>query len=204
MELRGGTIQFNRAKFMELVLYICAVVDPQRLGAVKLNKVLYFADMIWFAMTGYPMTGAVYRKRPNGPTTDAVLWALKELRQSGSIQIDEANYYGYRKKVYIANVSPDKSQFSDTELSLVDDIIQFVCYNNTAKTISEFSHNRAWEMAGFGDEIEYHTAFALFPVVVSEDTVEWALSVAHEIEAERSKQPALGYPSFADFRGRVQ
>jgi hypothetical protein len=204
MNSQATGIQFNRAKFIALLLYICATADPHRLGAVKLNKVLYFADMIWYALTGMPITGAGYRKRPNGPTTDNVLPALRELQRSGAIEIEEIDYYGYRKKVYRATEAPDKSHFADEEISLIDDVIQFVCYNNTAKTISEFSHNRAWEMAEFGAEIPYHTAFALFPSEVSEETIEWAVSVAQEIEAERSKRPDLDYPSFADFRSRIQ
>jgi hypothetical protein len=61
------------------------------------------------------------------------------------------NYFGYRKKVYIPKSAPDTKIFNDTEIYLVKDIIEFVCYNNTAKTISELSHNRAWEIAEFGN-----------------------------------------------------
>jgi hypothetical protein len=159
------------------------------LGAVKLNKVLYFADMVRFAGTGSPLTGARYRKRPYGPTTDALLPVLRDLERESAIRIDEMDYFGYRKKVYIATGQADTSLLNPKEIELVNDIIEFVCYNNTAKTISELSHNKAWELAEFGAEIPYHTAFYLFPSIISEETIEWA---NHEVEQFEHDRAASG------------
>jgi Protein of unknown function (DUF4065) len=193
-------LQFNKAKFKQLVLYICTNSAPDQLGAVKLNKVLYFADMIRFAGTGSPLTGARYRKRPHGPTTDALLPTLRELQQEKAIQIEDTDYFGYRKKVYIPRSAPDRTLFNENEIALVDDIIAFVCYNNTAKTISELSHNRAWEIAEFGAEIPYHTAYSLFPKIVSEEAIEWAKHEVEEIEAKRSQGRQVVYKPLRRFR----
>src|ERR1700730_9194519 len=99
--------QFNRVKFADLVLYICAMCEPDRRGAVKLHKVLYFTDMIWFAGTGSPLTGSTYRKRPYGPTSDELLTILRQLSENGRIRIEEMNYFGYRKKVYVTTDNSD-------------------------------------------------------------------------------------------------
>jgi hypothetical protein len=200
----SSNFQFDRNKFKKLILYICARVDPMQLGAVKLNKVLYFVDMVRFAGTGTPITGSPYRKRPYGPTSDAVLPTLRELQREGSISIEEMNYFGYRKKVYVAkDKQQDPSFLSGDEVALVEDAIGFVCYNNTAKTISELSHNRAWEMVEFGEEIPYYTAIYLFPSIVSEEAIEWANSEAERIEAQRSKEPTMDYMSLRDFRSKM-
>jgi hypothetical protein len=195
--------QFDRTKFKNLVLYVCTNCDPDRLGAVKLNKVLYFADMVRFAGTGTPLTGARYRKRPHGPTTDALLPTLRELAQEGAIQIEEMDYFGYRKKVYIPRRAPDASFFNAQEKELIGDIIQFVCYNNTAKTISELSHNAAWEAAEFGAEIPYHTAIYLFPSIVSEEAKEWARREVAEIETQRSQGREVVYTPLRQVREKM-
>jgi hypothetical protein len=171
---------------------------------VKLHKILYLSEMLQFAFEGHAIAGSVYVKRVFGPTSRELLSVLRELEREEAIRIGSVDYFRFRKAVYLPQRDPDLSLFTANELTLIRDVIDFVANHNTAKTISEFSHNRAWEMAEFGAEIPYHTAFALFPVGVSEEAVEWATSVSGEIETERSQRPAMDYESFADFRSRMQ
>jgi hypothetical protein len=192
--------QFNRVKFTELVLYICSMCEPHRLGAVKLHKVLYFSDMFWFAVTGTPLTGSMYRKRPYGPTSDELLSILRQLSENGRIRIEDMNYFGYNKKVYIATDNVDVSHFSDQQTALVSDIIQFVCYNNTAKTISELSHDKAWQNVEFGAVIPYHSAYSLFPSIVSEETMEWAEKEVRALETETPGRSKVASAPVRDFR----
>jgi hypothetical protein len=100
-------MQFDRAKLKTVILYTCVKCDPSRLGAVKLNKVLYYADMLRYAETGTPLTGATYRKLPFGPTCDQLNSTLAELVGEGAIEPRESQYFGYRKKEYISRRSPD-------------------------------------------------------------------------------------------------
>lgn len=203
MDSPKQAFQFDRAKFKDVVLYVCASCEPDRLGAVKLHKVLYFADMIHFVTKGVPLVGSTYRKREYGPTSDHLLPILRELERERAIEIEEIDYFGYRKKVYIAQKKPITERLSRDELALIDEIIDFVSQNNTAKTIGEFSHNRAWEKVEFGDEIPYHSAFYLFPTVVSQETIEWGAEESAAIEAEKARQRDMGYTTPADFRARL-
>lgn len=198
------SFQFDREKFKALVHYVCATCPADQLGAVKLNKVLYFSDMIHFATRGAPVTGATYRKRPLGPTTDQLLSAICELERAGAIYVEDVNYFGYIKKQYSSLTQPDISRLNDDERALVDEVIDFVCRNNTARTISEFSHNRAWEIAEPGAEIPYHTAFLMFPTHVSPEAFEWAARERKDIEGKAARGEPLVRRSFRDFRGRVQ
>jgi hypothetical protein len=159
--------------------------------------------MLRFAFDGCAITGSVYIKQSLGPTSRHLLGALRELQREKAIRVSSDVYFRYRKATYLPNREPDMSGFSADEIAIVRDVIDFVANQNTAKTISEFSHNRAWEMAEFGAEIPYHTAFALFPSEVSDEAVEWVASVSGEVEAERSKRPAMDHQSFANFRSRV-
>ena len=93
-------------------------------------------------------------------------------------------------------------RFSETERAVLDEVIDFVCRSNTAKTISDFSHSTPWEIVEFGEELPYHNALHLIPNQVSKDAFDWALEQEPAIEAERSKANPLDYPAFADLRGR--
>lgn len=197
-------MQFDREKLKALVLYACSKCDPSHLGAVKLHKVLYFSDMLAFANTGTPITGATYRKRPHGPTCDALLGVLRDMQSDGQIHIETENYFGFEKRVFRPRVPVDAQRFSADELALVDDVIEFVCRNNSARTISEFSHNRAWEMAEPGEELPYLTAFYLLPSQVSQEALDWAESEAPKVAAERSDTNPLEFETLAAFRSRVR
>ncbi len=195
-------VQFDRRKFREAVLHICEIGGTARLGAIKLHKALYFADMIRYATTGAPLTGATYRKRPLGPTADYLLSALKDLASEGRLEVRTDNYFGYAKRTYIPLQPANTSVFDMDELALLKEVTGFVC-GQTAKEISEFSHNAAWEAAQMGDELPYYTAYALFPSQVSIEAIEWAEGAAAGVEDERSKGHSADYPTFADFRSRV-
>jgi peptide deformylase len=163
-------MQFDKTKLRAVVLYTCAHCGPADLGAVKLHKVLYFTDMLHHVRVGTSVTGATYRKRPFGPTCDQLLPLLRALSAAGAIEIRESEQFGFRKKEYVAKEVPQIERLSGQELSLLDDMIEFVCYENTAKTISEFSHNRAWKEAELGDVLPYDSAFLWFPHEVPLET----------------------------------
>jgi hypothetical protein len=200
-------MQFDRAKLKTVILYTCANCDPLHLGAVKLHKVLYFADMLHYAHVGAPITGATYRKRALGPTCDQLLPTLRDLDNAGDIEVRDVDYFGFRKKEYVPLRAPEIERLSESERSLLDEVIEFVCRNNTAKTISDYSHNRAWEMAQFGDILPYYSAFLLFPTQVSPEAMEWASGEIENLEASAGSHNdpnPLGGSDFRDFRNRVR
>lgn len=199
----GRDMQFDRAKFKDVVLYTCHRCDRSKLGAVKLNKVLYFLDMIRFAWSGAPVTGATYKKRKHGPTTDQLLPALRELVADNRLQINDVNFFGFTKKEYVTLVEPDFSRLGKEEIVLLDEVIDFVC-SNTAKTISEYSHQAPWEMVEFGQEIPYHSAFLLYPSEVSLEALEWAEAEAKAIADQGARSSKVAYTDSGVFRRRLR
>jgi hypothetical protein len=196
-------MQFDRSKFKDVVLYTCHKCDRSKLGAVKLNKVLYFTDMIRYAWTGGPVTGATYKKRKHGPTTDFLLPVLRELSAERKIEIHDVNYFGFTKKEYVPLVEADISRLSKEEIILLDQVIDFVCSENTAKTISEYSHQAPWEMVEFGEEIPYHSAFLLYPSEVSLEALEWAEAEAKNIVDQGARSEQVVYTDGSVFRRRL-
>ncbi|MEM6827693.1 MAG: Panacea domain-containing protein [Pseudomonadota bacterium] len=193
-------MQFDRGKMREVLLRTFSTCEPADLGAVKLNKILYFTDMLSYAFYRVPVTGAIYRKRPNGPTTDQLLFTLREMQNSGELEVQAVNYFGYIKKEYRPLIETDTQYLNSDELSLLDEVIDFVCKRHTAKSISDFSHNLPWELAEMGGEIPYHTAMMLFPMEPSPEAFELAETGKAEIEAQRSQKDTMGVRRLRDFR----
>jgi hypothetical protein len=180
-------IKFDRDKLRAAILHTISSCEPDRLGAVKLHKVLYYTDMLAYLDKGMPVTGAEYRKRPFGPTCDAVLSVLDELCRSGVIAVESVNYHGYLKKQFKLLASSDSNQLSKDEKATIEEMVDFVCNNNTAQTISEFSHDMVWEMVEFGEVIPYHDAINLIPNAPSKGAMDWAEAEADRIADARSE-----------------
>ena len=196
-------VQFDPGKMRAVILHTCHACDPSDLGAVKLHKVLYYLDMVMYAHQREVVTGATYRKRPNGPMADQLLFTLRDMTQAGDLKVENVNYHGFWKKEYQALVPEPEGILNSEELSMLDDAIDFVCRKNTAKSISDYSHALPWEMADMGGEIPYHTAMLLFPMQPSPEAFDAAEQGMSEVETARSQTEALGLQDLGAFRGRV-
>jgi hypothetical protein len=175
-------MDLNSEKFKSLVHYICwKCADPTKLGAVKLNKVLWRTDFKAYLELGEPVTGATYVKRQFGPVPVSILSALRELQTEGNISIREVEYYDNPKKEFFALTRPDLSSFTADEVSLVDEAIEYVTEKHTARSISKESHDRIWELARIGEEIPYYTVFSRASEI-TEDDIEWAKTKIAELQ----------------------
>lgn len=196
-------IQYQREKLVAAILYVVQNTSPDRLGAVKLHKVLYYADMLTFLGTGKAITGTTYRKRPFGPASDALLRVLGELTEEGRLQIEHIDYHGFQKKQFTVLTPLDTNVLDQAEKATLDEMIDFVCMQNSAKTISDFSHDFAWQMVEFGEVMSYHNAINLIPSFPAEDEMRWAESEVRRIEAEGAEPSAVEGIDPAVFRKRV-
>ena len=161
---------FRQDKFAALVHYICwkCSDDPASLGAVKLNKILWFSEVIAFAERGASLTGARYVKEKFGPVPKVILPTLHRLESDGSLQIDEVEYYGRRKKQYVALVKPDQSMFNESEIATINKVIEAVTQGHTATSISDLTHDTVWKLADLQEDIPLHTVLASKLEVVTE------------------------------------
>jgi Protein of unknown function (DUF4065) len=196
-------MQFDMAKLHAAILYVCGKCEPSTLGAVKLHKVLYYTDMLHYLSEGRPITGAVYRKRPFGPTCDQLLGALRELSNQNKIEIREVDFFSYKKKEYHLIGESDYSMLNASELAFIDEVVAFVCGENSAKSISEISHSTAWEAAEMGEELPYNSVYHIFANQVSLEALEWATDAAAKIVVERTRSEPMDYVDLAAFRSRV-
>ena len=87
---------------------------------------------------------------------------------------------------------------------LLDETIDFVCKNNTARSISELSHTRAWEVASMGEVMPYHSAMNIVPVEVEPSDVDWAIEEASKLANAKSRGAPVQRRSYREFRESVR
>ncbi|MHB1699013.1 MAG: Panacea domain-containing protein [Acidobacteriaceae bacterium] len=174
----------DRGKFKLLVHYVCSKCpDPARLGATKLNKILWYAETLAFLNFGESMTGAKFVKRQFGPAPTAILPIISELADEKALLVREASFHGFPKKEYISLRNPSLGDaFSSEQMSIIDLVVEAICNDHTAKSIADLSHDDIWEMAAIGEELPLYTALAEQGEVNEED-VAWADEKIAKLEA---------------------
>ena len=143
-------MEFDPKKFKRLVHYIVWKVGKDAwFGATKLNKVLWFADARAYALTGQPITGETYTRGEFGPVPAHIMPVRAELVREKAIRITEEG-----KLTRIVALAPaQQNWFSLTELQSIDWWAEHISKNHTAASISEETHDYAWEIAKMGEEL---------------------------------------------------
>ena len=173
------TVQPNEQKLRELILYVAAKCqDDENFGAVKLNKILYMADMFAYAEMGTPVTGVEYMKQKAGPVPRRLLPVKRQMEEAGDIVEQQRPYYGMPnpQKRIIPLRKADLSLFTPDEVAHIDAIIE-ICRSASGTDLTEYSHlHLGWRIApNLGDNIPYSAVF------LSESPVS-------EFERERAEQ----------------
>lgn len=166
-------------RLAQLAHFVCEQTKaPADLGSVKLNKILCYADRLWYARTGKSMTGARYVKQPRGPVAEGLKNALDELARENKIAQRQGPDKGgnHTMWMYFSLAEPDLREFSHEELSLVERIREAIVTNHTAQSISEFSHDVMWEVYNDNEEIPLRAVYTRQLGHVQEQHTEWARS----------------------------
>jgi hypothetical protein len=175
----------DRATKLELVMHyiIWKCPDPTLLGATKLNKILWYADLHAYLELGKPITGVSYIKRQYGPVPNQndFSFAKSNLEKDKKIAITQDLYHGYPQYQFVALKKPNISQFSPDEISILDLTIEEVCYKYTASSISERTHGTIWDAAEIGEEIPIYAAYAARFGEITEEDIQWARAEAKRL-----------------------
>jgi hypothetical protein len=180
-------MEFNYEKFKDLVHYICHIADRDELGATKLNKILWYSDIISYINRGESMTGSAYIKRQFGPVPKDILTALEELSAEGKMLIRDIPFFGNMKREYITLVEPDISRFDASEISLVANLTHDICHHYTAESISEATHDIIWKLADMEEEIPYFAVYGAQLGEITEEDIQWAKKSIADNEAVYGK-----------------
>jgi|SRR5712671_2433669 len=151
-------------KLQEAVHFVCKkmALAPHKLGAVKLQKIIWYFDVKSYVFTKSTVTGATFTKGQFGPYALEVGRVVRELVSQDRLFTDTEDYYGNDKARFIGKGPTDLSVFSEREKRWLDEVTTDICENHTAASISERSHGPIWKMAEFGETIPFEAAAISF------------------------------------------
>lgn len=166
---------FDPAKFKALVHYIChSVRDKDKLGRVKLHKVLWLAEGQHFLMYAEPIAGETYKKMPYGPFATHLDDTIRAMESEGRLVVRQVEFRGTEKFEFYAQGAPEGELFSEAELRMIDRFIRDVCEDHTAVSISDRTHGPIWEMAAMYEPLPIETFLVQRLIPPNEDDFAWA------------------------------
>lgn len=170
-------------QFKELVHFIVNECTHQSrtLGAIRLNKTLWYTDVLAYQETGKSVTGEKYIKRKMGPVPAAILTTIGELQTDGDISTSEPEFqYDVRK--YVSLKAPVHVLLTEAERDRARAVLDMVC-GHTATAISEITHDIVWAAAADGEEIPLYATLVSELAEIDSDVREWAKPIVAELEA---------------------
>jgi hypothetical protein len=152
--LPGGAI----ARLTEAIIYVSSVCEvDEAFGSTRLNKILFEADFDSFLTRGVPVTGASYQRLQNGPAPKAMPRRIKDLTESGELQIRLTDYLGKPQKKPIPLRRPNLSFFSGEDVAFLHRAIHD-SWGKSGRKVSDASHRIEWLTRENGDLIPYEAA----------------------------------------------
>jgi hypothetical protein len=156
-----------------LLHYIIDAVPGSDLGAVKLNKIAWFADRDHFIRTGRTISGREYIKLERGPVPAGVEDELDHLKRIGAITERKVKVVDFSRREFESVVPPDASVFAADEREVIDEVIAFA-RQKSASEISEISHDEVWAEHELGETISLQrAAAAAFLKPIDERALNW-------------------------------
>jgi uncharacterized phage-associated protein len=131
----------NDIKMRELILHIAQQSESDgKFGAVKLNKILFYADFISFLRRGKSITGLEYFALSEGPAPRQMLPIINSMKKNGDIAIQKINIgLPNPKSKIIALRDPDYTKLEAADIVIVDEIIKRF-WNKTGTDLTKISH----------------------------------------------------------------
>jgi hypothetical protein len=175
-------MEFDRAKFKSLLHYVVwRAGDSDGFGAVKLYKVLWFSDARAYMLSGAPITGETYIREKHGPLPRHAIGIIAELEAEDAIRVWNDRYYNRPIRRFKSLQRPDRLTLTNDQRAIVDYWIKHIDEDHTAASISEQSHDAAWEIAQLGEPLPYHAIFASRIRDPKGKELEWAAARAKEL-----------------------
>jgi hypothetical protein len=171
-------------KLKQLILYIAQEgQDDPALGAIKMNKILYFADMRAYLQLGKSITSSTYQHLPEGPAPKQFLSARGELLTEDKLELASAWYFNRQQQRIIAKSPPDLTVFSEAELRIVREVMDYLADFNGSE-VTQLSHQEwGWKLTRDYEMIPYRAAW-LSPEPLTEDQIEYGKQLWSEISGQ--------------------
>lgn len=148
------------AKFKNVLLYMlehCA--GKPNVGEVVLHHLLYFADFNYYELYEEHLTGAKYRKLPQGPVPQSIDTMMRQMIDSGQLQRVKSEFRGQSQIRYLPLVKADLTELKASEKEVIDKVIEQMG-DWPGTVISEYARrDKPWKAEEEGEEISYELVF---------------------------------------------
>ena len=170
-------------RFKELVHYVCSLCHDDgrgELGAVKLNKILWYIDTSSFCKNGKTISGeTAYIKRERGPAPKCILATVEALKNEGVLEVEEPSRR-FESRRFVVLKKSEGECFDDDEKSIIEEHTFDIYHNHTARSISDKSHEMVWwDSVSVGGEIPVYAILAK-PAEITDDDIRWATDAVQE------------------------
>lgn len=155
-----ATLADDEAKLVELIIYVSdkCESDPH-FGKTKLNKILFFSDMLYYGFFGKAITGVEYFALENGPAPKRMIPVLARLVDNGEVCVAKRKIFGKEQQRVIPNREANLDCFDAREIAFVDSVIEY-CEGKNAAEMSDLSHRYAgWKFASYKETIPYEAIY---------------------------------------------
>jgi hypothetical protein len=176
-------------RLSEVAHYVIAHCLPEKLGATKLNKVLWYSDVIFYRAHGRTITGQdAYEKRQYGPVPQNINSILRSLRATGKIQERQVPTPAGQRREFVWLQPPPIENFSAEEIDVLRDVMTYICDGHSAASISDLTHDALWDETDIGQAMSVK-AGAVVPGEITPDAIRWAKESFNEYCATGKRLP---------------
>ena len=155
--------------------------NPLKLGAIRLNKILWFSDILAYRATGESISGGTWVRRPKGPVPSHIQEALDELKKEGKIEVNEPKNQ-FAPQEFRSLQEPMGDQLSESEKELIDLCRLQICDNVSAEEISGLTQDTIWRAARNGEVIPLEATLIGEPGDFRVEVKDWACAVLKDYQ----------------------
>lgn len=166
----------DRKRVAAAVHYVIARTEPSKLGYVKLNKILWYADLENYRRHGESLTSlSYYTRMPQGPMSKDISRAVRQLMKEGLVAERPVRVFDFTRRELIWLKEPDIAMFTAEQIDLLNRLMAVVA-PLTADEVSRITHDDP-----FWKELQDNDVMSIGPgsIVARPPTprqLEWALA----------------------------
>lgn len=176
----GMAMPTSDERLREAMLYVAQALESDHggRGAVKLNKVLWWADFESFRERHRSVTGAMYQKLPEGPAPVRLRPARDALLADGDAELRERDVGAPRREAILHALRAPAPVFDADDLRFLDMAAERF-RGMSGRECSDFSHQASvgWRAVEMEQVIPYETSI-IDPRPLTDADRAWGISIA--------------------------
>lgn len=169
--LKNMKIDKTEAIIAYIINYFQCSGSFEKLGKVKLIKILWYADREFMHKYYKELTNLEYRKMPRGPmpkNIDSILESMEKKDIIRSFKISKSDHC--IQQSFLCLQEPDLNNFTPQEISVLDKVIADL-FNKSATQISKKTHDELWHSIEQGKVMPLESVFLQDIVPATEEDI---------------------------------